>query len=280
MSPFSILILTLNEERNLPECLESVRWCDDVHVLDSFSTDGTLAIAQAAGAEVRQRAFTDFADQRNYGGAALGFRHDWVFHMDADERFTPELKEECMQRAEENSVDGWFAAPKMIFSGRWIPRCTDFPAYQARFVHRERFRFIQAGHGQREAPEMRMGHLRANYLHNLSAGTFSDWLNKHRRYARAEAEEALGLGNGQAIGQFLSANPLVRRRALKRLSYRVPFRPVARFCYQYLWRGGLLDGYPGLRYCRLLAYYEWLVAREMRRLRRERRSPSACVSSS
>lgn len=264
---FSVLILTLNEERDLPRCLASVRNCDDVVVLDSGSTDATVALAKSAGARVFTRPFDNFAGQRNHAQRAIPFRHPWVFHLDADEQFTPELDAECRAAASRDDVDGFLVAPKMIFQGRWIPHCTDFPAWQARFVRAPQFEFVQVGHGQREAPHMRLAHLSANYLHDLSSGGEEEWLKKHQRYAREEAAAHVANAAGLKFGELFSRERLVRRRALKRLSYALPFRPTLRFVYQYLLRGGFLDGAPGLRYCQLLARYEAFSVAEIRRLR-------------
>jgi len=262
--PFSVLILTFNEERDLPPCLASVRDCDDIVVLDSGSTDRTTTLAREAGARVFTRSFDNFAGQRNFAQQTISFRHPWVFHLDADEQMTPELAAEC-EAAGGASVDGYFVAPKMIFEGRWIPHCTDYPAWQARFVRAPQFEFVETGHGQREAPAMRLGRLRANYLHDVSSGGEAEWLEKHRRYARAEALAHSGFPPSRT-GLF-SSQRLLRRRALKRLGASLPCRPAARFIYQYFLRGGFLDGRPGLRYCRLLAQYEGFIAEEMRRLR-------------
>lgn len=269
---FSILILTLNEERNLPECLASARDCDDVVVLDSGSTDQTAEIARKSGARVFVNRFESFAQQRNHAHRAIEFRHPWVFHLDADERMTPELAAECAGYAGNEPLDGCHAAPRMLWEGCWIPHCTDYPAWQARFVKARGFAFVQSGHGQREAPQMRMGRLRANYLHDLSAGGVEGWLEKHRRYAREEAEAFLAdnAGTGPALRNLLAGPALARRRALKHLSYRLPGRPVLRFFYQYLLRGGWLDGRAGFRYCRLLARYEGFAAKEIQRLRNRR----------
>jgi len=266
---FSVLILTLNEERLLPACLASVAGCDDVVVLDSGSMDRTAEIARHAGARVFSHAFENFAAQRNHAHHAIPFRHPWVFHLDADERMTPALRDECAAYAGAEPLDGCYAAPQMLWEGRWIRHCTDYPAWQARFVKAHDFEFVQAGHGQREAPGMRMGRLDAPYLHDLSASGVEAWLAKHRRYAAAEAAAYLaeGAGLGPSLRALLRGPALERRRALKRISYRLPGRPAWRWVYQYLFRGGLLDGGPGLRYCRLLARYEGFAAAELRRLR-------------
>ena len=89
----SVLILTLNEEQDLPGCLDSVAWCDDIHVFDSGSTDRTVEIAREHGATVTVHEFESFAAQRN-ASMQLPFRHEWVLVLDADERSTPELSAE------------------------------------------------------------------------------------------------------------------------------------------------------------------------------------------
>jgi len=265
---FSVLILTLNEEANLPTCLASLSGLDDIVVLDSGSTDRTAAIAKDAGARVFTRAFDNFAGQRNFAQREIPFRHPWVLHLDADERMTPELRAACIGAARRDDVDGFWIAPRMFFQGRWIPHCTDYPAWQARFVRAPQFQFIEVGHGQREAPGQRLDFLRASYEHDLSASGEDAWLEKHRRYAEAEARAHLESRAGDSSAGLFSSDRLQRRRALKRLSYVLPFRPFFRFVYQYLLRGGFLDGGPGYRYCRLLARYEGFAAEALRAAQR------------
>ena len=267
---FSVVILTLNEERDLPRCLASIAGCDDIVVVDSGSVDRTAEIARAAGARVFVRRFDNFAGQRNFAQREVPFRHRWVFHLDADERFTPELFLECGENSARTDVEGLLVAPKMLWEGRWVPRCTDFPAWQARFVRAPEFSFIQVGHGQREAPAMRLDRLRSNYFHDLSSGGpagVAEWLEKHRRYARAEARAHVAAVGTVSFGSLFATERLVRRRALKYFSYALPFRPALRFVYQYILRRGFLDGRAGFDYCRLLAQYEGFAAAELRALR-------------
>lgn len=268
---FSVVILTLNEERNLPGCLAALRGCDDIVVLDSGSTDRTVELARAAGARVITHPFRDFASQRNHAHAAAAFRHDWVFHLDADEVLTPELITQCRASAvrSDPAIDGYYAAPRMMFAGRWLRHCTDYPAWQARFVHWRRFHFIEVGHGQREAPGMRMGHLAGDYLHDITVTDLAEWERKHRRYARAEAQAYLEQSRaaGSALTALLRGPTLARRRAVKLLSHRLPLRPLLRFLYQYGLRRGFLDGPSAYRYCRLLARYEGFVDEAIRAAR-------------
>lgn len=267
--PVSVLILTLNEEKNLPGCLASVAGFDDVVVLDSGSTDRTAEIARAAGARVFVHPFRDFAQQRNHAHETIPFKHPWVLHLDADEIVLPELAAELAELVAAAPVDGYYIAPRMMFHGRWLRRCTDFPAWQARCVRARGFRFIQTGHGQREAPDMRMGFLRGNYLHDISVEDETEWMARHQRYARAEAAQYLAAQEtlGQTLRKLVAGPGLARRRALKRLSYSLPARPLMRFIYQYVLRGGMFDGPGAWRYCRLLARYERIASAEIRRQR-------------
>jgi glycosyltransferase involved in cell wall biosynthesis len=272
---FSVVILTLNEEKNLPVCLSSLdRACDDVVVLDSGSKDRTAEIARSAGARVVVNPFENFGAQRNFAHTSIPFRYPWVFHLDADERFTPQLFAECERVAAQNptEVDGFWVAPKMLFRGRWIPHCTDFPAYQARFAHVQRFRFIQVGHGQREAPEMRLRRLQANYFHDLSADGEDALVAKHRKYARHEGAAywqhvRQNGASGLSPAELFSSDALTRRRALKRVSQHLPARGPLRFFYQYVVRRGFLDGSPGFSYCWLMARYEHWISQEIKRQR-------------
>jgi glycosyltransferase involved in cell wall biosynthesis len=269
---FSVLILTLNEAHNLPACIATLPGVDDIHVLDSGSTDATADIARSLGARVSVNRFENFAQQRNHAHDRLPFRHPWVFHLDADERMTPALLDElrAFVAAEEAApvhVGAW-VAPRMLWEGRWVPRCTGYPAWQARFCRLPAFRFVEVGHGQRETPGHRLAYLKNNYEHDMSASGVEAWLARHRRYARREAEAWLETRRPlrAELRALLAPDPLLRRRALKRLSYRLPARPFARLVYQYLLCGGFLDGAAGWRYCRLLARYEGFAAAEIRRL--------------
>jgi glycosyltransferase involved in cell wall biosynthesis len=266
----SILVLTLNEEANLPACLAAVAWCDDIVVLDSYSRDDTVAVAKRLGARVYQRAFDSFAGQRNHALDTIEFSNEWILHLDADEIITHELHTEMLHAIRDGRYDAYQIPSKMMFFGQWLRYSGMYPSYQVRLGHRERLRFKQVGHGQREdlAPE-RVGTLTQPYLHYSFSKGLTDWLEKHNRYATDEARETVkrleasahidwtGLGSGDQSR---------RRRALKELAYRLPFRPTLRFFYMYVLRGGFLDGQAGLTYCRLLAIYEYLIVLKTREL--------------
>ena len=267
----SVLILTLNEEMNLPACLESVRWSDDIVVLDSFSEDQTGQIAEAAGARVFQRTFDDFAGQRNHALDHIGFRHPWIFHLDADERFTPKLLAECRRVVAEDRYSGYLVPSKMILWGRWLRHAATYPVYQVRLMKLGEIRFVQYGHGQREFAATRgVGRLSTPYEHHSFSKGFAEWIDRHNRYSSEEAALNLKeLREGRvAWRSLLSQDATRRRRALKQLSFRLPLRPLLKFLYFYLLRMGFLDGGPGLTYCRLKAMYERMICLKMKELRR------------
>lgn len=269
----SVLILTFNEERNLQRCLESVRWSDDVLVLDSFSTDRTTEIARANGVRVIQRAFDNFASQRNFGLREGGLKHDWVLHLDADEIVTAALREEALAAIHTRNKDAFQVPSQMIFQGRWLKHAGLYPSYQVRLGRRDRLVFAQVGHGQREVivPEQ-IGRLNAPLLHYSFSKGLHDWLDKHNRYSSAEAAYFAKHSHTEIVDwkNLISGDPVQRRRALKQLAAHLPCRPLLRFFYMFVLRAGVLDGIAGYHYCRLLAIYEYMIVlktKEMRRLR-------------
>jgi len=266
----SILILTRNEESNIGECIKTISWCDDVVVLDSFSTDQALEISRSKGARVFRREFDDFASQRNFALEKIEFKYGWVFHLDADERFTPELHEECMSVINQDSCSGFMVSNKLIFKGKWLRWSSNFPVYQLRLVKIGEVEFVQEGHGQRESKSKRaIGKLKSSYLHyNFSKGD-AEWWSRHEKYAYNEAQEAVNIisGGGFKIFDIFSANSTTRRRALKKISYYLPCRSLMRFCYMFLFKLGLFDGVAGFQYCRLISKYEGLISKNLRKLR-------------
>jgi len=264
----SILLLTLNEEFNLCACLSAVSWSDDVVVLDSYSQDKTMPMAEALGARVYQRAFDNFAGQRNYALDNIDFKYDWILHLDADEIVTPELHREMLLEIATGRFDAFRIPSKTMFFGQWLRYSGMYPTYQVRLGHRNSLRFEQVGHGQREAlPPERVGTLTEPYLHYSFSKGLTEWFDKHNRYATDEARETvkiLSAGRRLDWRGLLSSDRTRRRRAVKTLSFRLPFRPSLRFFYMYVLRRGFLDGRAGLIYCRLLAVYEYLIVLKIR----------------
>jgi glycosyltransferase involved in cell wall biosynthesis len=259
-APISVLILTKNEEQDLPGCLQSVIWSDDVHVLDSMSTDATVAIAQCADATVTQRAFDGYASQRN-AGLRLPFRHAWVLVVDADERI-PSLLAEEMKRFVANATPEVSAARirrRDIWWGRWLKHSQISPFY---------VRLVRLGrvHYEREINEVLVvdgpiTDLQEPFDHHPFSKGLDHWLAKHNTYSRMEADLIL---SGSIIQPSLRAALLgrdfnERRVHQKALFYRMPARPLIKLAYMLLWRRGLLDGMAGIRYAILQAIYEYMI---------------------
>jgi glycosyltransferase involved in cell wall biosynthesis len=258
----STLILTHNEEKNLPACLDALAWCDDIVVLDSGSSDRTVEIALARGARVLSRPFDDFAQQRNHGLEHGSLVHEWVLHLDADEAVTPAFAERIAQLTPAPGLNAWRVPSKLILFGRWLRHAGMYPVYQVRIGHRDRLRFRQVGHGQREdLPPEQVGEFDEPYLHyNFSHG-LRRWLEKHVRYAEDEARELLSQ-RCQRRKKHNPPGPLTGRRALKNLATRLPLwlRPLARMFYLLVLRQGFRDGRAGFVYASMLSVYEGMIA--------------------
>ena len=271
----SVLILTKDEEANITRCLGSVIWSDDIVVFDSYSTDKTVKIAEAAGARIVQRKFDNWSSHQNWAMENIQFKYDWVFYIDADECITPDLRDEIIQVAanSEEKCVAFYVPRKNYFMGRWL-RFAMRSVPVMRFFKPVKIRFERLVNPT-PVIDGNYGHLQNYLLHfNFSKG-ITEWREKHIRYAIFEAAETLkSLRSGKIdwAGVLAFGDPVRRRRALKVLSFRLPGRPLLRFIYMYLIRLGFLDGWPGLRYCRLLAWYESMIVQKIKELRRQART--------
>lgn len=270
--PLSVLILTLNEEANIVACLESVRWCDDVVVLDSFSTDRTVELARAGGARVVQRAFDDYARQRNFGLREIAYRHPWVLMLDADERVPEELRAEMLAavtRAADSTALFSMRRKDHMF-GRWIRRGSGYPTWFGRLARIGRV-WVERPINEEFHAEGERALLSAHLHHYPFNKGLSAWLQKHDRYSTMEAELRAGAPPGPLrLASLFGRDPLARRRELKALVYRLPGRPVVMFAALYVIRGGFLDGRAGLTFSLLRAWYEFMIDCKYAELRRRR----------
>jgi glycosyltransferase involved in cell wall biosynthesis len=255
--PVTGIILTFNEEVNIRPCLKGLRRLDDIIIVDSGSTDGTLDLAREVRPDVRifEHPFKDFGEQRNWALDHTGPRHEWLLFVDADEYATPEIIAEIESFvADPAGKVGGFIAGKNYFLGRWLKHTMMYPSYQLRLLKHGAVRFQKEGHGQREVTDGALHYLRESWRHEpFSKGT-SEWIARHNRYSTEEAGLLARLRSEPIVWTDLfNADPILRRRELKRAGARMPLRPLVHFLYRYLLRGGFLDGYPGLLYCLLLA---------------------------
>jgi glycosyltransferase involved in cell wall biosynthesis len=268
------LILTRDEEINIAACLASLSWCDDIVVLDSHSTDRTCAIAASHGARVVTRAFDDYANQRNYGLHGVKYRYPWVLILDADERVPEELQREILaaiERAEEPTTLFRVRRKDHLF-GRWIRGSSGYPTWFGRLARVGRV-WVERPINEEYRTDGAIRELRGHLHHFPFNKGFSAWFAKHDRYSSMEAQLRVegGAGRWQARDLF-AADYTLRRRALKRLAYRLPGRPLLMFGALYVLRGGFLEGRAGLTFALLRAWYEYMIDCKYRELQRRCRA--------
>lgn len=265
MIPVTVVILTFNEKDNICSLAETLHnFFDDVHVVDSGSTDGTDVLAKEKGLRVFRNPFTGFGDQRNWAIDNVPHKYPWTLHLDADERLTEDFLTELNSVVSSNPKEAGFYVPnRLILEGIWLRYSSGYPVYQVRLFHRDRLRFENCGHGQKEITDGNLGYFSKPYLHLAFSKGIQSWLEKHARYATQEAEMIAGTGFNKDIGKSvvdcLQADPVKRRRAFKNLSFYLPGRPLQRLIYTLFLKRGILDGRAGITYAKMLAAYESML---------------------
>lgn len=274
----SCLIYTLNEEVNLPHCLGSLGWCDDIVVVDSFSTDATEAIARDAGARFVQHPFTGFGDQRNWSLDSLPLKYPWALVLDADERVPPELASEMARRLSDvrDDVAAFRLRRRFHLWGRWLRHSSLYPTWVVRLVRVGNVRYVNRGHAETQEVDGRTESLEHDLIDENHKG-LEDWWARQNRYSTQEALFELAQPGASWRGLF-SGDPLRRRAALKALARDLPGRPLWYFLYSYLLRLGFLDGADGFRFCAMKAMYQAMIALKKRELRAGRPTPPGSVS--
>jgi glycosyltransferase involved in cell wall biosynthesis len=279
MLPVSIIIPTLNEERNIAACIASVRgWADQVFVLDSLSNDRTVAIAESLGAHVYRRRFDDFSRHKNWALDNLPLHNDWILFLDADERVTDELRCELdsVLAAPTPPFDGYYVGMRYRFMGGWLNHGGVCPNWNLRLFKHRSGRYEDRIVHEHVVLDGRAGYLRARLEQHDHKG-LERYIDRHNIYSSMEALEAWRLrhhNNAGRIGKRLLTRGPERRRLIKEFAYRyLPCRALLRFVWMYLVRGGFLDGRTGFRYCALAACYEYQVSLKLRELESDPSSP-------
>jgi glycosyltransferase involved in cell wall biosynthesis len=261
-APVTTMIFTLNEAVHLPSCLATLEWCDDVIVVDSMSTDATREIARGWGARVVEHPFEGFGSQRSWALEHAAPRHHWVLILDADERVPPELAAEMASALAGGApgIGAFRLRRRFHMWGRWLRHSSLYPSWVVRLVHRERVRYIDRGHAETQEVRGDVRELTHDLIDENLRG-IDEWFARQNRYARHEADYELAHeAGGLRLRDLLSADPLRRRAALKRVGWRIPARPLVYFAYSYLWRGGWRDGRDGLVFCAMKALYQGMIA--------------------
>jgi glycosyltransferase involved in cell wall biosynthesis len=266
----SVLILTRNEQLDLPGCLASVAWSDDVHVFDSFSTDSTPEVARAAGAHLHQRTFDDYATHRN-AALQIPFAHPWVLILDADERPTPGLCAEMRAMVERASpeVGGFRVRRRDFLFGTWLKHAQMSPFY-IRLVRPERSRYLRPVNEVIEV-EGSIDELTEPLDHFPFSKGITHWIAKHNTYSTMEAElivRGQGIPHPSWYTALRGPDFHTRRLHQKALFYRLPARPLLKWLYMVVARRSFLDGWAGMTYATLQAIYEYMIVLKVDELKK------------
>ncbi len=267
----SVLILTLNEEVNLPECMDSCSWSDDIVVFDSYSTDATRDIAAARGARVHTRRFDNYAAQRTAALSEIEYKNPWVLMVDADERTPVDLSAEMQRAVADSGPDTvMFMMRRMdFFMGRWLRRSSGYPTWFGRLVRLGKVR-VEREVNEEYLADGRVGQLSSHLHHYPFNKGVAFWFERHNRYSSMEANfKATIRGQPVKLAALFGSDPIARRRAMKNLGYRLPCRPLIIFLYLYVLRLGFLDGRGGFYFSVMRALYEFSI--DLKVLEKERR---------
>jgi glycosyltransferase involved in cell wall biosynthesis len=254
--PFSAIILTYNEEKNIEDCLRSVAGlAEDIYVVDSFSTDATLTIAGKYPVTIVQHTFENYSLQRNWALQNLPLRTEWVLQLDADHRLSPELQQELIDTFAvpvPEAIKGFMASRRTIFMGKWIKYGGHYPVYHA-FLFRRGYgccedriydqHFVVNG-------ETRL--LRGDIL-DIITDSLTNFTSRHNKWATLEAEEAMQMRQSEkkensVIQPNRYGNPIEQRRWLRMKYYSYPlfWRAGMYFMYRYFIKRGFMDGREGM----------------------------------
>jgi glycosyltransferase involved in cell wall biosynthesis len=247
-------INTFNEEDNIGAALESVQWADELLVVDSFSQDRTVAIARERGARVVSYEFKGYGDKHNYADSLC--THPWVLAIDADERVTPELRDELLRlkQRDDADVDGFRIARRTWYLDRWIKHSGWYPDYQTRLYRRALTRW--EGESPHEAPKVR----------GRVATLTGDLLHYTRRNLREHLE---------VMNRYTDISAEARWRSGKHVSWlRLGLAPGWTFLRSYVFKQGFRDGVAGLIIAYLAAYYVHVKDAKVIELERQSRSIS------
>ncbi|MCB9283001.1 MAG: glycosyltransferase family 2 protein [Lewinellaceae bacterium] len=252
-SHFSIIILTHNEEKNLPALLDSLQdLAAPVFVVDSYSTDGTPTLLRERSIPFVQHPFENYSKQRNWAQVNLPLETEWVLHLDAGERCTPEMVHWLKNVFNPKSgFDGYMFSRRTVFFGKWIRRGGHYPNYHLRLFRRDHGRCEAKAYDQHFVCEGPTQHLPAGIdIIDTVCDTLVDFTRSHAQWALYEAIETVAHAHNQGeVAARFFGTPIERRRWLKtRLFLRTPLflRGFLYFLYRYLLRGGFRDGKMGL----------------------------------
>lgn len=254
MVKLSVVIITYNEEKNLGRCLRSVRGvADEIVIVDSFSTDKTVTIAEQHGAVVIQHAFAGYGEQKNFGTGRAS--HDWILSLDADEELTPQL-EASIKAVKEAPKQNVYRMPRLTnYCGKWIRHCGWYPDKQTRLYNRTKGHWREQKVHEYWAPTDAAdsyGLLSGDLLH-YSFSSVSDHVKKIEKYTELAAIDAAAKGKTASLVKIWGS-------------------PKWHFISEYVFKLGFLDGFYGYLICKLSAHAAFLKYSKIRLYSKEQQS--------
>lgn len=276
MQELVVIILTLDEEPNLPAALASIGGRAPVLVLDSGSADATQAIARAGGAELHVRPFDDYATQRNHALALVRERFRWALFLDADERMTPELWDELELVLPRDDVDGVYIGWVFEVLGHDLRHGSFGTASNLRLMKTAAARFGRATHERVDDRDMRVIRLRHKIRH-ADAKPLAEWFKKHVKYAQWEARHYVeGSDARRGLEGFSLRTKAGRTVGVRWVYNKLPLfvRPVLHFGRSVVLLGAWRDGLPGLMYAGMQSLWypmmiDLFIVEERRRRRQQ-----------
>ncbi len=254
----SVIILAFNSVDTLGATLaQAQEISDDIHIVDSFSTDETVALSQLHGAQVVQHAFENYGAQRNWAIEHVESRYPWQLHLDADERLTPELIASIRSLPESPAHSGFFIARLVQFLGRQLRHGGMSPTWHLRLFRRGAGRCEERKYDQHfYLTEGTSGQLLGCMIDDIRM-PLSEWTARHNRWSDAEVQEQTAAREGVRIRPRFWGNPVERKRFLRGLYNDAPLfvRPFALFFYRYFLRLGFLDGREGFIFWTLQTFW-------------------------
>ena len=234
----SAIVVCFNEEENIGACLESLRWCDEIVVVDSFSTDGTVEVCHRFTDRVIQRPWAGYRDQKAYAHSQA--TKDWVLLVDADERVTPELREEIGQALARDRGDyAGYALPRLVFYlGRWWWRGGWYPDHTIRLFRRDRAGWGGTDPHEKVVVEGKVRRLR-HPLHHYTYRDIEDHVGRINRFTSISSQELRKHGRRWKVADAL-------------------FKPAARFLHSYVLQRGFMEGFAGFYVAVTAAMYVFL----------------------
>ena len=267
----SVLILTKNEEQDLPGCLNSVTWCNDVHVFDSYSEDATIDIARAAGAHITQRKFDNWSAHQNWGLANIKFKHPWVLYIDADERVSAGLQASLIalpEQTESPVVAYEIQRRDFAWNGKWL-KYTQISPYYIRLFRPEKIHYERLVNPI-TLPNGPVARIEGFLDHYPFSKGFRFWISRHLGYADMEAAMRLNDLKGQtkfSVRKALFSSDFhIKRYNQKGIFYKLPCRPIIKWLYMVVWRRAFMDGMTGITYATLQSIYEYFIVLKTKEL--------------